>query len=225
MRTAQVCPTCATYTNALCVIYDGELLSNINVSPLDNLEEILVNINNNLVPIHGVTGPTISATYLGQIYINTATNDVFIAVATGGGSADWTMVSVEVSPVIPGIDDVLGEGQSFSTNRVMDISTYNLVVESDTYSNLFYINDNGIVSIGDINGNVGGTRVVADDQAEEVTIVANNGATVNGDYIATSVNGNTANSSGSISLGGYTGTVTVGIQTLTFTDGVLISVV
>lgn len=200
MRTAQVCPTCATYTNALCVIYDGELLSNINVSPLDNLEEILVNINDNLVPIHGVTSPTISATYLGQIYINTATDEVFIAIATGGGPADWTMVSVEAAPVTPGIDDVLAEGQSFSANRVMDVSTYNFVVETDTYSNLFYINDSGITSIGDINNNVNGTNITVDDSTEEVNITANNWATINGNNIAVSVNGTLADTSGNVTL-------------------------
>lgn len=45
MRTAQICPTCATYTNAVCVIYDGEYLSNINASPGDDLQTILASID------------------------------------------------------------------------------------------------------------------------------------------------------------------------------------
>jgi hypothetical protein len=44
MRTADVCPTCATYTNALCVIYDGPLLTTLNILPQDNLEIILQKI-------------------------------------------------------------------------------------------------------------------------------------------------------------------------------------
>ena len=46
MRTAAICPTCATYENALCVLYDGEYLSNIDVDPMDSLEEALIKINN-----------------------------------------------------------------------------------------------------------------------------------------------------------------------------------
>jgi hypothetical protein len=45
MRTAAICPTCATYVNSVCVIYNGEYLSNINASPKDNLDTILGNID------------------------------------------------------------------------------------------------------------------------------------------------------------------------------------
>jgi len=45
MRTSQICPTCTTYINSLCVVYNGTYLSNINVSPLDDLDTLLSNIN------------------------------------------------------------------------------------------------------------------------------------------------------------------------------------
>lgn len=45
MRTAAICPTCATYENALCILYNGEYLSAIDVAPLDSLEVALENIN------------------------------------------------------------------------------------------------------------------------------------------------------------------------------------
>lgn len=45
MRTAAICPTCATYENAVCVIYNGPTLSNINVPPLTNLQAALGSIN------------------------------------------------------------------------------------------------------------------------------------------------------------------------------------
>jgi len=41
MRTAEVCPTCATYENALCIIYDGPLLPLTDISPGDSLEVAL----------------------------------------------------------------------------------------------------------------------------------------------------------------------------------------
>lgn len=46
MRTAEICPICAVYENALCIIYDGEYLDALDVSPGDNLADILVKINN-----------------------------------------------------------------------------------------------------------------------------------------------------------------------------------
>jgi hypothetical protein len=56
MRTAAICPTCATYENALCILYNGEYLSSIDVAPLDSLEIALENINTTIanLPI-GVT--------------------------------------------------------------------------------------------------------------------------------------------------------------------------
>ena len=45
MRTAAICPTCATYENALCIIYNGAYLSNIDAVPLDSIEAILVKTN------------------------------------------------------------------------------------------------------------------------------------------------------------------------------------
>ena len=48
MRVAEICPECATYINAACIIYNGEYLSNIDVSPLDSLDDILVKINDAL---------------------------------------------------------------------------------------------------------------------------------------------------------------------------------
>jgi hypothetical protein len=41
MRTAAICPTCATYTNAVCVLYDGPYLSNLDIDPLTDLEEVI----------------------------------------------------------------------------------------------------------------------------------------------------------------------------------------
>ena len=203
MRTAQICPTCATYTNALCVIYDGPYLSNINVSPMDDLESALGNINDNLVPIYGAGAPTNSAIYEGQIYIDNVTSQVYIAVATGGGSADWEEVYTTANPpAFIGIDDVLSVGQTLSANRTMNIDTYTYEILSDSYpSGLISVSDtNGIVSIGDVNGDVNGTVVTVDDSTEEVNITATNWATINGNNIAVSVNGTLADTSGNVTL-------------------------
>lgn len=92
MRTAAICPTCATYENALCIIYNGPYLTNINVNPLEDLPTILAKINTNLVPKTGTTAPTIPATYLGQTYLNTTTKMLYFAKSVGTGVTDWNLV-------------------------------------------------------------------------------------------------------------------------------------
>jgi hypothetical protein len=92
MRTAAICPTCPTYENALCVIYNGTYLSNIDVAPLDNLSAILGKINTKLVPLSGTTAPSTSATYLGQTYLNTTKSMLYFAKAVGTGASDWSLV-------------------------------------------------------------------------------------------------------------------------------------
>jgi hypothetical protein len=92
MRTAAICPTCATYENALCIIYNGPYLTNIKVNPLEDLPTILAKINNNLVPLSGIVAPSTSATYLGQTYLNTAKSMLYFAKAVGTGASDWSLV-------------------------------------------------------------------------------------------------------------------------------------
>ena len=92
MRTAAICPTCATYENALCIIYNGPYLNNIDVNPLEDLESILAKINTNLVPKTGTTAPSGSATYLGQTYLDTTTKILYFAKAVGTGASDWSLV-------------------------------------------------------------------------------------------------------------------------------------
>ena len=110
MRTAAICPTCATYTNALCIIYNGTYLSNINVSPLDNLQTALANINtvtgvittnitniqqsvtninNKYQPLHGIGYPTLNASFIGQTYVDVGTHQLYFAYQTGHGVSDW----------------------------------------------------------------------------------------------------------------------------------------
>jgi hypothetical protein len=72
MRTAAICPTCATFTNSLCVIYNGVYLSNINASPLDPLDTILTNIN---VAI-GATNATVTNISSNVTAINNSINTI-----------------------------------------------------------------------------------------------------------------------------------------------------
>jgi hypothetical protein len=86
MRTAEICPTCAVYQNAECIIYNGPYLTNIVVNPLDDLQTILSNINTNLVPKTGEGLPASPATYTGQLYVDNNTSNVYYASTAGTGN-------------------------------------------------------------------------------------------------------------------------------------------
>jgi hypothetical protein len=93
MRTAAICPTCATYENALCILYDGSYLTNTDIDPLDSVETAIVKINNNIVPKTGIIAPTTSAVYIGQLYVNTAGPTLYYAKSIGSGAADWVALT------------------------------------------------------------------------------------------------------------------------------------
>lgn len=91
MRTAEICPTCAVYQNAECIIYNGPYLPNAVVNPGDNLENILGSIDKNLVPKSGTSTPTSPATYVGQLYVDDVTSMVYYA-STAGTANDFDQV-------------------------------------------------------------------------------------------------------------------------------------
>lgn len=118
MRTAQICPTCATYVNAVCVLYDGpDVLTNININPNDSLDTALVNINavigqiNNDIadidggfpPLYGEGAPEMNSSFIGQTYIDTLNQQLFFSFTTGNGELDWQGVCS--CPSIDGIFD------------------------------------------------------------------------------------------------------------------------
>lgn len=93
MRTAAICPTCATFENALCILYNGVYLANADINPLDSLEVALGKINDNLVPTSGGPAPSAAAIYLGQFYVRTAgPKNLYYAQTTGTGALDWRIV-------------------------------------------------------------------------------------------------------------------------------------
>ena len=91
MRIAEICPTCAVYQNAECIIYNGPYLPNAVVNPGDNLENILGSIDKNLVPKSGISTPTSPATYVGQLYVDDVTSMVYYA-STAGTANDFDQV-------------------------------------------------------------------------------------------------------------------------------------
>ena len=85
MKVASICDTCATYINAECIIYNGSYLSVIDVSPLDSLDDILGNINDAYESQSGSGAPTTQIPlYVGQYYIDTTNDEVWIGLSTTG---------------------------------------------------------------------------------------------------------------------------------------------
>lgn len=253
MRIAEICPTCATYINASCIIYDGPYLSNIDVSPLDPLDQILGSINNNLVPVIGTTAPTTNATYVGQLYVNTLNGTIYYAITTGSGAADWVaIVDVNDFPPAVNLQSVLTAG-NIATNRniIMNGNAGYQIYLNATGSNS-YVKTTGKfgtdIVISTMNGNgisiENTTTTLSVAMLPDNTTVYNNGTdtlsiladSANYDNnsltypsgtgtFAISVNGIAADATGDVDLGGYSGNIVVGLQTLTFTNGILTSVV
>lgn len=186
MRTAAICPTCATYTNALCVIYNGQYLANIDVSPLDDLQTILGNINSNLVPITGTGVPTMNSTYLGQIYINSTNGSIYYSVHTGTGASDWVFLASSGVVTPPTISSVLN--QSLTSNTNTQIGPYSLNFVTTNYPNSIFTVQDGQVLLGDSAGDGNGTSVVIDDNLETVVINGNNGVVIGGTLNGTEIN-------------------------------------
>lgn len=77
MRTAEVCPTCAKYTNALCVLYDGEYLAYLGIEPGDSMEVVLGKINDWLAANVSTTSTTSTSTTSTSSTTTTSTTTEF----------------------------------------------------------------------------------------------------------------------------------------------------
>jgi len=155
MRIADICPTCATYTNAVCVIYDGSYLTNINVSPLDNLQDILGSINDNLVPIVQTGVPSGTAVYIGQLYVNSPSGTMYYANSIAGGGGSWTQLAPSSAiPTTPSLNAVLAVGNTSTYN----INIQDLLVAPTTITTI----TPGGIGIGDATGAINiGTSVIS----------------------------------------------------------------
>ena len=92
MRVAEICPNCATYINASCIIYNGDYLTNLDVSPLDSLDDILAAIDEAIPPLSGSGVPTSIPIYIGQLYLDISTPYLYIGLGTN--SPNWGLVGL-----------------------------------------------------------------------------------------------------------------------------------
>lgn len=83
MRTAAICDTCAVYYNAKCIIYNGDYLANLGISPLQDLETALGEINDALEPQSGHGDPTTNVLFVGQFYIDLDIPALWVGITPG----------------------------------------------------------------------------------------------------------------------------------------------
>jgi hypothetical protein len=91
MRVAELCPNCATFINATCIIYNGEYLSSIDVAPLTSLDEILGDINTTFIALTGDGNPSTVPAFIGQLYIDTSVPQLWIGMGTT--TVNWGLVA------------------------------------------------------------------------------------------------------------------------------------
>lgn len=90
MRIAELCPNCASYINAECIIYNGDYLPSLDVAPLTSLDEILGSINDTFNALSGAGNPSTIPAFLGQLYIDTTGPDLWIGMGTT--TVNWGLV-------------------------------------------------------------------------------------------------------------------------------------
>lgn len=165
MRTAAICPTCATYYNAVCVLYDGPGLSNIPAAPLDNLDTILValngtiggintsitNLNSNKVPYTGANA---------NVNLGAFTITAGLIVKTGGLSTQFLKAdgSVDSNTYLTTASAsstyVPYTGATSSVNLGgNNLTANNITANSSLYTNQWRQIGNSLVSTYDSAGN------------------------------------------------------------------------
>ena len=118
MRTADVCPTCSTYTNALCVIFDGPILTTLGVNPLDSLDVALnqleiwattVGVTNTLSEWAQVSGTRLAGNLIVSIgdydatsnNTNITINDINQTIAISGNITNVNSIAFDTAPTAP----------------------------------------------------------------------------------------------------------------------------
>jgi hypothetical protein len=92
MRIAELCPDCATYINATCIIYNGDYLPATETAPLTSLDEILGNIDDTFTALTGSGSPTIIPLFIGQLYIDEDVSQLWIGM--GVDNVNWGLLAL-----------------------------------------------------------------------------------------------------------------------------------
>lgn len=107
MRTANICPTCATFENALCIIYQGDNLNNIQVPDDSSLANALILINSAFPAFETANVPNINSPFYGKLTVNPEESIVFVASGTDEfDNTIWKQILlVDIANGVPEYDD------------------------------------------------------------------------------------------------------------------------
>ena len=138
MRTAAICPTCATYENAICVLYDGPYLPCTGISPLDSIAEALAKIDAAICALGGTTTTSTSSTTSTTSTTTTAgpTTTTTTTIAGPTTTTTTTTVSSCVAPVITDISTDGAYPQSsvtidYNLNGIIDVLSVTIAYSTD----------------------------------------------------------------------------------------------
>lgn len=194
MRTAAICPTCATYTNAVCVIYDGPYLSNLDIDPLMTIQEILGIIDSKVQLKLGYTPENVANK---SINPSLGTSNTLYPSQKAVKTYVDNAISAIPAPPIPNLQQVLTSGNVATIGIQLNSPTpannaFNGLRVFDNDVNFLYVRPSSIYWVGDEGdttlqfSNTSGTYIL--------TTPENNGT------LALSVNGVSADVSGDITL-------------------------
>ena len=170
MRTSQICPTCTTYINSLCVIYNGTYLANINASPLDTLDKILANINTATGVINSSVASINTSIIATNSSITTLANSVIAGLALKEDVANKVTTqatfisngtSVSKYPAIKAVKDYI---DGVTAGLLQDNGQYDPTITSN-YPTSANTLSGGPVQVGDLwyisaNGTINGNAVL-----------------------------------------------------------------
>jgi hypothetical protein len=132
MRTAAICPTCATYENAICVLYDGPYLPCTGISPLDSIAEALAKIDAAICALGGTTTSSTTST-------TTTAGPTTTTTTTIAGPTTTTTTTTVSSCTAPVITDISTNGAypqssvtiDYNLNGIIDVLSVTIAYSID----------------------------------------------------------------------------------------------
>jgi hypothetical protein len=148
MRTAAICPTCPTYTNALCTLYNGSYLSNIDINPLSNLEDIVETIDSKigtLQPSLGFTPENVTNksqdidadTGSTTKYPSVKAVEDYVAAHSGGQSTSYARYIPSTDANNPTL--ITTQYNVLYTNTVSPSEGYIILPDNPTLGDVYYV--------------------------------------------------------------------------------------
>lgn len=154
MRTSDVCPTCSTFENALCSIYNGAFLVTLDINTLDSVEDALIKIETFAFNVSGLTNVSdipYAISWDGNLEVATknAQYDAFVPYTGATTDVDLGTNSITVDSIL------LNTGAVALLKSITDdvTTTYNFVL-ADANNEVTLNNGAAVAAILPANGTI-----------------------------------------------------------------------